>query len=338
MPWQALHSQPPDLHGLKHFGEMVWVHDPSSSKLDPRAWEDHWLGFDVESHGHRVYNPTSHTIAVKCNVHFSAAKHLKGEGTDIPLSSETLNELDGVPTAPDAPANASTPPNLPDAAVELLAQPPLPPPSVLSAPLTSHPLCTCMPSQIVQELQSGVGMASTHCTDPIIPCGIVVLGSFSEDKVDDIVGGAWTVEDSLPALCEDWDSAKATFIAETTDSEALKPGSLAEAKCCLDWPLWEKAIEEELATLKAAETWRLEHSLPGANVIGSKWVFKAKKDALGHVMWYKACLVMQGFSQIGSVDYNDTYAPVAKLASSHLLIAMANCNYLELHQIDIKGV
>jgi hypothetical protein len=194
-----------------------------------------------------------------------------------------------------------------------------------------------MPSRIVRELQSGVGVASTRRTDPVIPRGIAVPGSFSEDEVDNIVGGAWTIEEGMPALREDWDSVETTFVTETADSEVLELRSLAEAKRRPDWPLWEKAIEEELGTLKAAKTWRLEHAPPGANVIGSKWVFKAKKDASGRVVRYKARLVAQGFSQIGGVDYDDTYAPVAKLASSRLLIAMANRNHLELHQIDIKG-
>ena len=89
--------------------------------------------------------------------------------------------------------------------------------------------------------------------------------------------------------------------------------------------------------LKAAGTWRLEEAPPRANIIGSKWVLKAKKDAAGNIVCYKACLVAQGFSQIGGVDYDDTYAPVAKLASTHTVIAMANRLGFEMHQIDIKG-
>jgi hypothetical protein len=180
-------------------------------------------------------------------------------------------------------------------------------------------------------------VASARRSDPTIPRGIAVPGSFSEDEVDDIVGGAWTTADGLPALREDWEGAEAAFVAETADAEALEPRTLAEAKRRPDWPLWEKAIEEELATLKANNTWRYENAPPGANVIGSKWVFKAKKDASGRVVRHKARLVAQGFSQIGGVDYDDTYAPVAKLASSRLLIAMANRGDLELHQVDIKG-
>ena len=96
-------------------------------------------------------------------------------------------------------------------------------------------------------------------------------------------------------------------------------------------------IGGELATLKAAGTWILEEAPPGANIIGSKWVFKAKKDAAGVIAHLKAHLVAQGFSQIGGVNYDNTYAPVARLASSRAIIAMANCLDLLLHQVDIKG-
>jgi hypothetical protein len=89
--------------------------------------------------------------------------------------------------------------------------------------------------------------------------------------------------------------------------------------------------------LRKAGTWTLEHAPPGANVIGSKWVFKAKKDASGKVVCHKARLVAQGFSQVEGVDYFDTYAPVARLPSLCTIIAMANRLGLELHQVDIKG-
>jgi len=90
--------------------------------------------------------------------------------------------------------------------------------------------------------------------------------------------------------------------------------------------------------LKKNGTWKLEEAPPEANVIGSKWVFKAKKDAMGNITHYKARLVAQGFSQIGGINYDDTYAPVAKMASSRAIIVMANKLGMVLHQLDIKGV
>ncbi len=78
--------------------------------------------------------------------------------------------------------------------------------------------------------------------------------------------------------------AMATEISEV---EALEPQNLREAKSRPDWPLWEKAIEEELRMLQETETWTLVEPPEGANVVGSKWVFRAKKDAAGNVVRYK---------------------------------------------------
>ena len=121
------------------------------------------------------------------------------------------------------------------------------------------------------------------------------------------------------------------------ESEALEPWNLKEARSGPDWLLWEKAIHNELVVLKAARTWELIDAPPGANIISSKWVFRAKKDAAGKVVHYKARLVAQGFSQVPGVDYFDTFAPVARLASIRAVLAMAAVNDYEIHQIDIKG-
>ena len=144
----------------------------------------------------------------------------------------------------------------------------------------------------------------------------------------------------LLAILEDEDDTAELSVALaefTSESEALEPTSLADAMRRPDWPQWEAGILEELATLRTAGTWELADPPAGVNVVGSKWVFRAKKDAAGNIVRYKARLVAQGFSQIPGVDYFDTYAPVANLASIRTVLALAAQLDLELHQIDIKG-
>jgi hypothetical protein len=125
--------------------------------------------------------------------------------------------------------------------------------------------------------------------------------------------------------------------AEISELEALEPRSLAEVKHWPDWPLWEKAIQEELALLQETGTWELTNAPDRANIVGSKWVFHMKKDVTGNVICYKARLIAQGFSQVPGIDYFDTFAPIAKLASIRAALAMAAAEDMELHQIDIKG-
>lgn len=106
MPWQALYGSPPNLSNLKRFGEAVWVHDASGSKLDARAREGCWLGFDTESRGHRIYWPTTKAVSVERNVYFATAARLEGEQLDVPTSKTFESEL--------PPPTASTlPPALP---------------------------------------------------------------------------------------------------------------------------------------------------------------------------------------------------------------------------------
>jgi len=307
-PSEALFGTPPDLSVAHLWGCKVWVHDDTGSKLDARAREGRWLGFDVDSQAHRVYWPQSTTVSVKRNVYFASAGPLEGEELRIdPIGSKQTAALD-TPSTSTSPLPPSSPTmSSPSQALE---------PDSLPV-LLRRSMRIPKPSRIIRELQDGVG--------------------YSGDDDPEEAGGVWTVEDGAPALLEDFDGMEFVFATETADAEALEPRTLAEAKRRPDWPHWEKAIEEELATLKAAGTWRLEEAPPGANVIGSKWVLKAKKDAAGNIVRYKARLVAQGFSQIGGVDYDDTYAPVAKLASTRAVIAMANRLGFEMHQIDIKG-
>ena len=322
-PFEALYGRPLDLSGLRVWGCQVWVHDPDGSKLDVRARKARWLGFDVDARAHRVYWPGPGTVTVERNVYFAASALSEGEDSYLPTLRGEQSDTSTTPTtssppaapAPRIPSPPAPVPNVPD-------NPPVEAPPSQPPPLRRSTR-TKKPSRLVRDLQSGEGV------------GMQLPSSFADESEE--AGGAWSVEDGTPVLLEDFDGLECALAAETADAEALEPRMLAEAKRRPDWPQWEKAIQEELATLNAAGTWRLEEAPPGANIIGCKWVFKAKKDAAGNIARYKARLVAQGFSQIGGVDYDDTYAPVAKLASSRAIIAMANRLGMELHQVDIKG-
>ncbi|GJU94538.1 zinc finger, CCHC-type containing protein [Tanacetum coccineum] len=70
--------------------------------------------------------------------------------------------------------------------------------------------------------------------------------------------------------------------------------------------------------------------------LGCKWIFKRKLKVDGTVEKFKARLVIQGFRQKLGIDYFDTYAPVARIGSIRVLIAMASIHNLIIHQMDVK--
>ncbi|GJV81387.1 retrovirus-related pol polyprotein from transposon TNT 1-94 [Tanacetum coccineum] len=73
------------------------------------------------------------------------------------------------------------------------------------------------------------------------------------------------------------------------------------------------------------------------SVIGTKWVFKNKLDENGIISRNKARLVAQGYNQQEGIDYDETYAPVARLESIRILIAIACVNDFKLYQMDVKS-
>jgi hypothetical protein len=73
------------------------------------------------------------------------------------------------------------------------------------------------------------------------------------------------------------------------------------------------------------------------NVIGTKWVFKNKQDENGLVIRNKARLVAQGFAQIEGMDYEDTFALVARLEAIRLLLSYASFHNFKLYQMDVKS-
>jgi transposase InsO family protein len=116
----------------------------------------------------------------------------------------------------------------------------------------------------------------------------------------------------------------------------VEPSSYAEVKRRSDAEQWLKAVNEELESLEKNSTWKLVVRPRNIKPITSKWVFKLKKNADGVPERYKARLVARGFLQKAGIDYQETYAPVAKLATIRTVIAVANQHKMHIHQMDVK--
>jgi hypothetical protein len=99
--------------------------------------------------------------------------------------------------------------------------------------------------------------------------------------------------------------------------------------------MWKQAMYEEYDALKANGTWDLVVLPRGKNVIGTKWVYKIKRDQHGNIARYKARVVVQGFRQRFGHDYDETFAPVAKMSSIRALLAVAAVRGMVLENMDV---
>ncbi|KAL8118242.1 hypothetical protein AgCh_015962, partial [Apium graveolens] len=112
------------------------------------------------------------------------------------------------------------------------------------------------------------------------------------------------------------------------------PKSVYEA---LEIPEWHKATLEEYNALETNGTWVLTTLPPGKRTVGCKWIFSVKQKADGSVDRYKARLVAKGFTQTYGIDYQETFAPVAKLNTIRVLLSIAVNKDWPLFQLDIKN-
>ena len=100
---------------------------------------------------------------------------------------------------------------------------------------------------------------------------------------------------------------------------------------------WIQAMDLEYQALMKNQTWRLVDLPQGKKAIGCKWIFKVKTNQDGSISKYKARLVAKGYAQEYGIDYEETFAPVAKMVSIRILISLAILYGWELWKMDVSN-
>lgn len=100
--------------------------------------------------------------------------------------------------------------------------------------------------------------------------------------------------------------------------------------------VWRLACEDEITSIKKNRTWSLVDLPYGCKAIGLKWVFKLKRNADGSINKHKARLVAKGYVQREGIDFEEVFAPVARLETVRAIIVLAASNSWKLHHLDVK--
>ena len=123
------------------------------------------------------------------------------------------------------------------------------------------------------------------------------------------------------------------------DSERLllsindEPWDYDEAK---EKKVWCDACDDEIASIIKNKTWELVNLPHGAKAIGLKWVFKVKRNADGSINKFKARLVAKGYIQRHGIDFDEVFAPVARIETVRFIIALAASKGWQIHHLDVK--
>jgi hypothetical protein len=114
-----------------------------------------------------------------------------------------------------------------------------------------------------------------------------------------------------------------------------EPKKIKEAFKDIDWV---NAMHEELNNFTRNQVWELVEIPKNHNVIETKWVFRNKQDQDRIVIRNRARLVAQGYTQVEGLDFEKTYAPVARLEAIRILLAYTCAHNIKLYQMDVKSI
>ena len=93
---------------------------------------------------------------------------------------------------------------------------------------------------------------------------------------------------------------------------------------------------EEYDSIMKKQVWEVVPRPQGKKVVGSRWIYKVKHAADGSMDKYKACFVENKFSQKEGIDYEETFAPVARYSSIRTIISLTAEMGWRVHQMDVK--
>ena len=174
--------------------------------------------------------------------------------------------------------------------------------------------------------------ASPNYLSPVLPLAydLPVLDPMAPPSLKSLIG---------PELCRSiWVSIPPPYFTDYHCYFALatlyEPYTYHEAYTD---PLWQQGMNEELDTLHKNHTWDMVDLPPSKSVVGCKWFYKIKTRVDGSFERYKARLVAKGFTQEYGIDYEEIFAPVARLTSVRYLITVTAVHCWLFYQMDVKN-
>jgi hypothetical protein len=141
---------------------------------------------------------------------------------------------------------------------------------------------------------------------------------------DNIIGAG----EHVPGL------AARNLIEELNLMSTGEPCTFAEAE---QDAAWQAAMQEEIDSVKRNQTWELADLPQGHRAITLKWVYKLKRNEAGDIVKHKARLVARGFVQQEGVDFDEVFAPVARMEYVRLLLTLAAQEGWQVHHMDMKS-
>ncbi|KAJ9560808.1 LOW QUALITY PROTEIN: hypothetical protein OSB04_005968 [Centaurea solstitialis] len=327
-PYELFRNRKPSIEHLHIFGCVCYIlnNKDNLGKFDSKSDDGIFLGYSSISKTYRVFNKRRQAIEETIHVKFDES----GPTFPHPHENSEINQwADSFFQVPETPITDPSPQDLPDGFEE---DPPIPPTEIHTPPLiNATPIIQITPTEPDQPANSE-DFSQTTVSEPtttiLLPDPSVNEASTSgqDHPIDQVLGnpssGIKTRRQSGNIRLY------VNFISEN------EPKEIDDA---LRDPAWVSAMQEELAEFIRNNVWLLVPRPRKRTIIGSKWIFRNKLDEIGTIIRNKARLVAQGYRQEEGIDYDETFAPVARLEAIRLFLAFAAHMNFTVYQMDIKN-
>ncbi|KAJ9539009.1 hypothetical protein OSB04_031742 [Centaurea solstitialis] len=322
-PYELFRNRKPSIEHLHIFGCVCYIlnNKDNLGKFDSKSDDGIFLGYSSISKTYRVFNKRRQTIEETIHVKFDES----GPTFPHPHDNSEINQwADSFFQVPDIPIADPSPQDLPDGFEENPTPPshiPIPP-LINATPITQ---VTPEPDQPTNSEDFSQTTVSEPTPTNLLP-DLSVNEASTSGQVYQPPALRWTKDHRIDQVLGNPSSGVKTrrqsgnvclyvnFISENERKEiddALRD------------PAWVSAMQEELAEFIRNNVWLLVPRPRKRTIIGSQWIFSNKLDEIGTIIRNKACLVAQGYRQEEGIDYDETFAPVARLEAIRLFLAFA---------------
>ncbi|KAJ9539168.1 hypothetical protein OSB04_031901 [Centaurea solstitialis] len=372
-PYHVLFGRIPNIDYFKVFGCPCFVLNETENrgKFGPKSDEMIFVGYSDCSIAYRVFNKKSRVVYESVNVKFDPFVELSSFAD---ASTSTSTSSDPPATSPELDSlfeyfyddlYGSNQTSLSNADILYTPLSSTTPSSEVSP--TSSTQCSDLPSIVSSPSSSPIVMDTLHpdiiidSHDQSSPHEVVHNDSIPEghelltmhpSSTDNILEPSsvnnqtplpqnvkWTKDHPIDLIIGDPTSGvqtRATSANECNFSVFLSNIEPTRVSDALQDSDWVTAMQEELNQFEALKVWRLVKLPESKSVIDTKWIFKNKKDANNIIVRNKARLVAKGYRQQEGIDYDETFAPVARLEAICMFLAYAAYKDFTVFQMDVK--
>nr|GFB56354.1 putative ribonuclease H-like domain-containing protein [Tanacetum cinerariifolium] len=321
-PYELLNDRTPAIGFLKPFGCHVMILNTLDNlgKFEAKRDEGYFLGYSMSSKAFRVFNKRIKSVEENLHIEFLENKAIeKGSGLNWLFDIDSLTKSMNYVQVVDAGTNSTN----------FSVETPIP---TVSSPVPT--MCFNDSQEPSSETRLISKRVANQVETPYLD-NILTLTNWFEDILR-----VTSNEEESNGVEADVNNMETTITASPTPTLRIhkdhpkKPKKIFDA---LQNPSWVEAMQEELIQFKSPKVWSLVDCPKGVRPIGTKWVLKDKKDERGIVIRNKARLVAQGHTQEEGIDYNEVFAPVARIEAIRLFLAYALFMDFTVYQMDVKS-